>query len=271
MMTFMSISWLSPLFLGHAFQIGDGDAGDEHTDGLAAVHDRHGYLKGVTLERLVEPRPCHLPGLARAHRHGELLLTSMDVADRLLGERDLLALGAVEERLVEGAVAGVDLLLEELASGAAAQALHDRIAPADRPPLRVVHAGDRSFRILLFHRGDDDRIGGPGSEDLRLLLELGMHGRRHLEARGQRHDGQEGDDRQRDAPIDISESHGRSPFKVVISATSAAAHARMSLNVARPGRAMSIVAKGSIRPLPSPARVAACRIVLSFPGRTTSL
>src|SRR5207245_11102989 len=106
MMTFMSISRLSPLLLGHAFQIGDGDAGDEHADGLAAVHDRHGDLKGVALERLVEPRPRHLPGLARAHRHVELLLASMDGADRLLGGSCLLALGAGAARLVWGARAG---------------------------------------------------------------------------------------------------------------------------------------------------------------------
>src|SRR5712692_3124022 len=94
---------LSPLLLGHAFEIGDGHAGHEHADGLAPVHDRHGDLDGVRLERLVEPRFRHLPRLARAHRHLELLLALVDVADRLLGEGDLLALGAVEERLVEGA------------------------------------------------------------------------------------------------------------------------------------------------------------------------
>src|SRR5207245_9995283 len=108
-----------------------GEPDDSNAGGLASGRAQRGDLKGVALERLVEPRPRHLPGLARAHRHVALLLASMDGADRLLVERDLPALGAVEERLVEGAVVGFDLLLEELGSRAAGQALHDRIAAAN--------------------------------------------------------------------------------------------------------------------------------------------
>src|SRR5262245_14694644 len=101
-------------FLGDLLEVRDGHARDEDPDRLVTAEHGHRDLDRVALQRLVEPRFLHLPRLARRQRRVELLLTLVYVADRLLGERDLLAVHPVEERLVERAAARLDFGLEKL-------------------------------------------------------------------------------------------------------------------------------------------------------------